>query len=667
MLTRAAPRRLPLLTNGVVLTTSQGAPTEELWLRRARCSTMDLVAHSASGTRSVVALGLSVAILVVGCAAPLGVRPMDPREVRRQLTANVLTSDEPSMQTVWELNRLGLAEAFERDPVGTLARLHEDLGDPPDRDLLFALSELSFLHAERTGDRSYYLASAVYAFASVWLRGLEGSIIAADPRVRLAADLYNLGLTEGLKAAHGKDVLLPDGTLALPFGTLEVKLDRAGLLWGDYRLVRFQAAADLGVWGLRNRYRTSGVGAPLVASVEPVGESTSAQSRRVLPHVKVPVTAFLRIDSPHADLLQRRVHARLELYPADVTQTVRMPVGDIPLEIEWTTALAYTLSSARFTDIELLGFRGGDVTRALGLERLPDGLSMLQPHRRGRIPVVFVHGTASSPARWAEMVNELMSIRRIRESYEFWFFLYNTGNPIAYSGALLREALQAAVHDLDPEGTDLPMSKMVVIGHSQGGLLAKLTSVRSGDRFWELVSDEPFEQARLSPDVRNLLRRSLFVEPLPFVHRLVFVSTPHHGSYLATWRISSIGRWLVHMPGQIASLGPELLSLPTSEARAKRRLRRVPSSVDNMTPGNPFLETLASLPLADGVTAHSIIAVEGDGPVADGNDGVVEYKSAHIAGVESEKVVRSAHSSQGQPETILEVRRILLENLEPGH
>jgi hypothetical protein len=47
-------------------------------------------------------------------------------------------------------------------------------------------------------------------------------------------------------------------------------------------------------------------------------------------------------------------------------------------------------------------------------------------------------------------------------------------------------------------------------------------------------------------------------------------------------------------------------------------------------------------------------------PYEDGNDGVVEYKSAHVEGVESEKIVRTFHSSQAFPETIEEVRRILL-------
>jgi hypothetical protein len=41
----------------------------------------------------------------------------------------------------------------------------------------------------------------------------------------------------------------------------------------------------------------------------------------------------------------------------------------------------------------------------------------------------------------------------------------------------------------------------------------------------------------------------------------------------------------------------------------------------------------------------------------------VRYESAHIEGVASEKIVRSTHSTQSTPATILEVRRILYEHL----
>jgi hypothetical protein len=86
----------------------------------------------------------------------------------------------------------------------------------------------------------------------------------------------------------------------------------------------------------------------------------------------------------------------------------------------------------------------------------------------------------------------------------------------------------------------------------------------------------------------------------------------------------------------------------------------VPSAVDNMSPRSHFIEALQEIPVAPAVTVNSIIAVDGDGPVAQGNDGVVQYSSAHIEPVESEFVVQpSSHSTQGNPHTIEEVRRIL--------
>ena len=83
-----------------------------------------------------------------------------------------------------------------------------------------------------------------------------------------------------------------------------------------------------------------------------------------------------------------------------------------------------------------------------------------------------------------------------------------------------------------------------------------------------------------------------------------------------------------------------------------------------MSPGNPGIEAVRKIPVAPGIHAHSIIPTLQDGPLETRNDGVVEYKSAHIGGVESEFVVEhSGHSTQGNPLTVREVRRILLEEL----
>ena len=89
-------------------------------------------------------------------------------------------------------------------------------------------------------------------------------------------------------------------------------------------------------------------------------------------------------------------------------------------------------------------------------------------------------------------------------------------------------------------------------------------------------------------------------------------------------------------------------------------IARAACSPRHWSSNNPVLQAMAATPIAPGVHAHSIIAVKGDGPVESGNDGVVEYSSAHLDGVDSEYIVRSTHSTQSNPYTIEEVRRIQL-------
>jgi pimeloyl-ACP methyl ester carboxylesterase len=290
-----------------------------------------------------------------------------------------------------------------------------------------------------------------------------------------------------------------------------------------------------------------------------------------------------------------------------------------------------------------------------------EGLLFLSPYRRGRIPVVLVHGTASSPARWANLVNELLNERAISTRFQIWLFLYNTGNPIGYSAGLLRRTLERTVARFDPDGSDAALQNMVVIGHSQGGLLAKLTAVDSGSAFWEQIAKAPLDELDLSDDVRSTLRMSAFFTPQPFVKRVVFLCTPHHGSYLASLSLAGLVSDFVAAPSNLSQVIAEL-ALRNQDKLMLRTMARLPTSIDNMTPGNPFIRALAELPIAPGIRGHSIVAVDADGPLDDASDGVVKYRSAHIEGVESELIVRSGHSAQDQPLVIEEIRRILLDH-----
>jgi hypothetical protein len=606
-----------------------------------------------------------LAMVLSGCATPVGVRPVDIQTAYRIHTESALSAEQPSEPSKMVLRRLGLLDRFAAEPAVVLAELHGGLSPRGDDDRLFALAELSFLHADRTDDRAYFLASAVYAWALLFPDDAAGTPLQPwDPRFRLAYDLYNQAVAKGLAAARRQDeVRLEPGVRKLPFGTLQVTLDESGLWWGGYRLEQFIPTTTLEVRGLRNRYRSPGLGAPLAASLAAGPASLKViGSERLGPRIKVPVTALLRFEHARTSLAHEQVSGRIEVYAADQTSTVTVNGREQPLESDPTAALAYQLEGSPLYAAEIAGFlRGGALSGMIPRDRIQDGLGMLHPYKPGKIPVVLVHGTASSPARWAELVNELQGDPRIRERFQIWLFLYDTGNPVAYSAGRLRAALTAAVREFDPEGKDPALHDMVVIGHSQGGLLTKFTAIDSGTRFWDRISGKPFDSIRVDFETRELLRQSTFFTPLPFVGRVVFVATPHRGALLASGRIGALAAWLVTLPAEAFSRAAAAVTL-TGDEKLITLLRRPPTAVDNMNPDNPGLQILESLPVSPRVPAHSIIAVEGDGPKEEGDDGVVAYRSAHLDEAVSELVVRSNHSCQGQPEVIEEIRRILLEH-----
>lgn len=614
--------------------------------------------RATEGTRrgAMALLVLTMALLATACSAsPVRVIHEDAADTHRRLIRSALSHNELSTFSHTVLLETDLDRRFDADPEKALQQLHDiavsGSGGP---NQLFAVAEASFLHAERTGDRSYYLAAAIYAWTYLFPEDKSETPNPFDPRFGLAANLYNRGLTSSLESDEGRKVLLRGGIFPLPFGEVTIKFDRAQLQWQGRGMIGFTPVAEYRVVGLHAYYREPGLGAPLAASLAPLPGET--RNDLLLPELTIGVTAILRPPGSRTGLAWPPLEGTLEVHIPEMTGTVDVAGQAVPLESEPTAVFAYSLADSPVWGQEYTRF-----FQAISFGSDQSQLYASVPHRHGRIPVVFVHGTASSFGRWAEMYNRLASDPRLRARYEFWFFSYDSGSPVTWSAMLLRESLQRAVRTLDPTGSDPGMQQMVVIGHSQGGLLTKMTAIDSGTRFWDKDFSRPLESLDLSPETRDLLQRSLFVKPLPFVKRVMFLATPHHGSELSAGRIA---RWVIGfiksplaLAGVMADLARNRDALILNRADAKPR---IPTSIDQMNPHNRFLRTLASIPLVPGVAANSIIAVQGDGPVEDGSDGVVAYRSAHIDGVESEAVVRSPHSLQDNPETVEEVRRVLL-------
>jgi len=603
-------------------------------------------------------LGLGVGL--TGCANPVGADKTATVFVYRQTHENAISQSAPGPETLSVLNRFDQVEQFAKSPDATLRLLHTKAVESKDRGLQFALAELNYITGERLrrgvkpweqrDARDYYLASAVYAWFFLFGEAAKAPPDPFDSRFRTACDLYNYGLGWALteRSSTNAVAVLAGGNRALPIGQLEVNFVTNNFRWPLAEFERFLLSQQFLVRGFAVRNRQSGLGTPLIGVFKPDPKLGLSRS--------VPATVFLRLDGGLADLGQSKCRASLELYSGCDTSEIRVGDVSVPLESDTTVSLAYSLNQPllwRLGMMQFLSFK----------EKIPTDVYLTRPYQPGKVPIVFVHGTFSSPVWWAEMLNTLSTDPELQKRCQFWWFVYNSGNPTSYSAVRLREALSAKIKSLDPNGKDPALQQMVVIGHSQGGLLTKLTATDTGDKLLQAVlKTNRLEDLDLTSKQQALLRRYMCFEPLPFVKRVIFISTPHRGSYLAGNFTRRLARKLVTLPSRVVNSSKELTGV-TEKLDIPKELQGIPTSLDSMSPRNPIQLALADIPLAPGVKGHSIIAVQGDGDFHQGKDGLVSYESAHVDYIESEFIVRGFHSCQGLPPTIEEVRRILHEHL----
>ncbi|MGD9636583.1 MAG: esterase/lipase family protein, partial [Pirellulales bacterium] len=556
---------------------------------------MMLRALAPNARRPAAALTLC-ALLFAGCSSSsqwVKVRdtPRNPLASSLQLVSR--SGPKPTKRTLQLLRRFDLAGDWKGDRKQLLQKLETIQQREPNRENEYALAEIAYISAKeaesvpdmfRDGEAlEFYGTSLVHAYRYLFDVGDELPLNAYDPQFRGASDLYNQSL-EGLLRLVRKDGELKPGTertirTSSHDCSCEVVLHSTGWHADDFDHVEF--VSDYQVQGLRNHYHNYGLGVPLIAVRKAHSDEDPAE--RFYPeNLSFPLTAFLRV-SPQQDEGSGRVGSRgdvfsppalaesnspavisrnaphfvLELYDSLERSTIDVASRRVPLEADYSTPLAYFLNQPQFQGDKLS-------TEGLlnpGKVKELQGLYMLEPYDPDKMPVVMVHGLWSSPVTWMEMFNDLRSDPAIRDHYQFWFYLYPTGQPFWLSGTQMREDLAMMRRRLDPQRKAPALDQMVLVGHSMGGLVSKMQTVESGDAFWQTTSDHPFAELKADDDVKRTLANAYFFDPSPSVRRVVTIGTPHRGSQFANSTTRWLGHKLITLPAHMLQGRQELLKL----------------------------------------------------------------------------------------------------------
>lgn len=491
----------------------------------------------------------------------------------------------------------------------------------------------------------HYYQAATLAWADV-ARQLEQG---AMPSGR-AAELYRSAVIQLLSSGQRYGRFHPSQGLSVrtATGLLHVPIAYYGFPWQP---CDFDEVVPVGVYETRklnNSYHSPGLGVATVVLHHRRSHETFRKDEQ-----RFAATAVLR--PPRQTNPTSGIPFTLELFDPLRLASVNVEGRSVPLRRDLSAPLAYALKDEQPRYLQAFLQPGSTTSQT--------GLFMLEPFQPGKIPVVFVHGLLSDPFTWANLANELRARPDLMSRYQLWGFEYSTGGPFLQSAAALREQL-GQVPSCSEEGPfDPAISQTVLVGHSMGGLVAKLQVTQSGSALWQSVSNQPMAAIVTTPATRQNLAKSFFFEPSPLVSRIIYAGAPHRGSPWARRWIGQLGAALVEEPPTMEEEHRQLLR-DNPAAFSPEFTHRIPTSIDLLRSDSRLLQTIDRLPVASHVKEHSIIGdfrpLLGAGP----SDGVVPVESARRARAVSERVIHARHGDiHKSTEGIEELVRILRQHL----
>ncbi|MFN3900835.1 MAG: esterase/lipase family protein [Alishewanella aestuarii] len=605
--------------------------------------------------------------LLHGCAM-VSVSDMDSRDYLKQRRGDVLTTGDLSLYAGTVLQILGQDERSCRRQAAQCAEMLTTAIGLTTEQRLSTMAELWLYEAingvrpprqDPQAEIDAYLMSARYAYAYLFYSGVAPYRRLFADRQTQVRDYYNFATQQAatlLFAGRERD-WLQDPQQQFRTTNWQVQAQLQHQRFRRQALPeRLVATSSLSFKGLRNQYRRDGLGAEMVADTKVGRDWRTEQGFAELP---VPVvTALLSFGG--GTLQEVLVTKEATLHLLDPLQQKELYVAGnlVPLAANFTAGYGLWLARSDFARQAFWNLMGASDALA------EPQLFLLQPFDPNRKIILLLHGIASSPEAWVNTANEVLGDEALRERYQLWQLYYPTNLPLLLNVKSLRARIVSTLQHFDPEGKSAAASEMVIIGHSMGGVLARLLVSDSGDQILQSISQQRHLDSRRQQLFFQRFQDDLTFSALPGVSRAIFIAAPHRGTTVADYRLARWLAGLITLPVTVLerfAQAAELLADPDNQ-EPQRAVRF--TSIENLSEKDLFIRAAAKLPINPAVRYHSIIGVEQPGlPLEQQSDGVVPYLSASLAGAESEMVIRSGHSVQETSAAILEIRRILYQHL----
>ena len=609
-----------------------------------------------------VLFSLVLALLCAGCSS-IGLREVgdDGRSEYWDVTTG---HSDLAPDTVNLLGNYLLNDLYESDPERFIERLQHLYLAEPRADVLAALADCALQIGYRERSRPdfaarFFLASLLYS--NEYLKNQDRESDPYDLRRmqimrtanRATVEFFHYLCSRQLERRAGFELVAAGGQ------TVRFRPPVYRMMVAEKEIVDFRLCADMRPVHLTHNGREFGLGAPLIGSVSP--ESMAGSGCPYADFMTIPVTVVADFTSPWNR--DGRVEGVLHYIDSYRNTHVDLASRHIPLAADFTTPLAAMMTpEPTVNNIRRMLFPASDEVK--------EGLYHFEPFDPQRIPVIFVHGLMSDTRTWTQMLNTLRSDPELRKHYQFLGFTYSSGNPIYISANHLRKSLRAMREGMVKRGEPTAaFDRMVLVGHSMGGLLSRLQITTSNRETLQRFAGEDLvaqlEKTDLSEKEKQEIREPNIFEPLPFIRRVIFIAVPHQGSQLAESAIGRFGVMLIELPGDLLQMQRRLVTaLRQRGGELPAQIDdEIVTGIDDLKPGNSGLRYLNMLEFAPDVPVHSIIGNLDGERRPEGSDGVVPYTSSHLDRAQSELIVQSDHSAHTNPLAIQEVRRILLLHL----